>query len=287
MYSILVAGAGYTGTAIAQFFAQKKQKVWGLVRSAAGEARLREAGLQPFVADMTDAAALKDLPKAHFIVISAAPDTRDEPSYRRIYIEAVGHLLERLKKNPRPFLIVYLSSTGVYGAGQQGRIDETVEPLPDTERARILLEAEKQVLGCGMPAVIFRLAGIYGPERNMIARVREELAAPEADLPEADRWVNLIHRDDIAAAMPVIFNKAEPGSVILGVDDAPVKRSELCRWIGERLGMDDAGGADPASPCPGRQYDNGRLKALGVKLIYPTFRDGYEPILKSMESTPA
>jgi nucleoside-diphosphate-sugar epimerase len=287
MYSILVAGAGYTGLAIAAAFAQKKQKVWGLVRSSAGEAKLKEAGVRPFLADMTDPASLKDLPAAHFVVISAAPDTRDEAGYRRIYVEAVGHLLERVKKNPKPFLVVYLSSTGVYGTGQEGRIDENVEPVPDTG-ARILLEAEKQVLGCGLPAVVFRLAGIYGPERNMIARVREELAGEDPALPSVtDRWVNLIHRDDIAGAMPVLFNKAEPGSVILGVDDEPVKRRELCRWIGDRLGMEEAGGPAAAALCPGRQYANGRLKALGVKLLYPTFRDGYEPILKSMESTNA
>lgn len=273
MYHILIAGAGYTGTAIARFFSAKKQKVYVLTRSAEKAGRFAAEGIEPLVMDLTRPETLQ-LPPVHFVVMAAAPDERTEESYRRIYLEGNASLLGALSKNARPFLVTYLSSSGVWPDRGGAWTDESVEARPDTERARILYEAEKQVLGWGYPAVVLRLAGIYGPGRN---RLKARSGTPETG---KARWMNLIHVDDIAAAMPVIFKKAVEGSVLNVVDDEPVASPDFYDWLAREAGRPElAALGGEGKPQNGKRLSNRHLKELGVSLQYPTFREGYRPLL--------
>lgn len=286
MYRILVVGAGYVGAAVAGFFQSKRQKVWGVIRTEARREILENMGVIPVVADITDPATLARLPAAHFIVISPAPSERTETAYRSIYLEGIRNVLDRIQQNPQPSLIVYLSSTGVYGDCGGRKVDETVEPCPQTAKEKILAESERQVLSSELPSVIFRLAGIYGPGRNWVERLRKG----KYPAPEEDEYLNMIHLEDVVAALPVLFNKAKKGSVYLGVDDEPVKRSEFFHWLSDEmnaLGLelsDRAVLSAQASGAEGRgkQCSNRRLKELGFSFKYPTFREGYRSLLREI-----
>lgn len=280
MYRILVAGCGYVGTRIGKYFHSKKQKVWGIVRSPERKVELEHAGIAPLICDFLKPETLTQLPQVHFAVISSSPRERTAEAYRKTYLEGIGNLLKAIQKNQKPDLIVYLSSTGVYRDFNGEWVDETTPPEPDTERGKILLEAEEQVLKSGLPAVIFRLAGIYGPGRNRIESVRAGEALDFGD--EPDKYLNMIHVDDIVGAMPAIFNKAEPGSVYLGADDVPVKQSEFYAWLTHKLIPDQAHRLRQRAPdekVGGKRLINTRLKLLGVLLKYPSYREGYGALL--------
>ena len=85
----------------------------------------------------------------------------------------------------------------------------------------------------------------------------------------------MIHVDDIAGAMPLIFNRAEAGTVYLGVDDAPVLRSEFYAWLAEKFKIPCNAQKNLSLPSEGKRCANRRLKSLGYSFKYPTFRDGY------------
>jgi len=275
MDRILIAGAGYTGQRIANYFRSKNQKVWGIIRTTDRKSELQKIGAVPMIADLTRPETLSGIPPADFVVISVAPNARDEASYREVYLEGVGNLLKRIKETSAPSLVVYLSSTGVHPDLNGEWIDETTEPKPDTERGKILLEAESQVLNSGLPSVVFRLAGIYGPERNRIQFVREGKWKAEKN----DRYLNMIHVDDIVGAIPVLFKSAEAGKVYLGVDDKPVLESEFIHWIAGELNVPVSKNSSN-SLIGGKRCRNTRLKSLGFTFRYPTFRDGYTAFLK-------
>ncbi|MCB9799768.1 MAG: SDR family oxidoreductase [Candidatus Omnitrophica bacterium] len=272
MYTILVVGAGYTGSAIGRLFVEKKQKVYGLTRSEASAKELKAQGIMPWIADLTKPETLQRLPKAHFVVICPAPDSRDEESYRRIYLDGVSHFLEAFKKNPRPHLMVYLSSTSVWADCGGEWVDETVEPNPGTTRQRILYEAERQVLRSGLPVAIFRSGGIYGPGRNRLQALREGRVSAI----EEDEYMNLIHVEDIAALMPVIFKSAREGEIYAGVDDLPVKKSEYYDWLTSKLGISSVVKNRQGAAVRGKRIRNHKLKSLGYEFKYPSFREGYE-----------
>ena len=304
MYHIQVVGAGYAGSRIAAHFREKKQKVWALTHSGKRNAEFEALGITPIIADLTKPDTLEGILPAHFIVICPAPgEKKDEEAYRKIYLEGIGNYLAAIRKNPKPNLIVYLSSTGVYSDKKGEWVDETTPPEPDTEKGRILLEAEAQVLNSGFPSVIFRLAGIYGPGRNRLSRP----SVARDDSP--DRWLNHIHVDDIAGAMPVIFNKGQAGSLYLGVDGEPILQSEFNQWLADknvilrakpeessrrsfarsfcspRRGSLRMTSEEPGRTRPlGKRCSNAKLKALGYQFKYPAYREGYEAIIKETSS---
>ncbi len=282
MYRILIAGCGYVGTRVGQYFHSKKQKVWGIVRSPERKVELERAGIAPLICDFEKPETLTQLPQVHFIIISPAPRERSAEAYRKTYLGGIGNLLAAIRKNQKPDLIVYLSSTGVYRDFSGEWVDEAAAPEPDTERGKILLEAEQQVLECGLPSAIFRLAGIYGSGRNRIEAVRRGELFDFQD--EQDQYLNMIHVDDIVGAMPAIFNKAEKGGIYLGVDDCPVRQSEFYAWLLAKLTPEQAHrirerGTD--EKAGGKRLVNTRLKLLGVLLKYPSFREGYSELLHS------
>ncbi len=306
MYRFLIAGCGYVGTRIATHFSSKKQKVWGLIQTDERKAELEKFSITPFVADLTQPESLKQIPAVNFVIIAVSPRERNEVAYRKIYLTGVENLLSQLKKSLSPPFIIYLSSTGVYGDQRGEWVDEKTPPQPNSERGKILLKAEEQVIKSGLPGVILRLGGIYGPGRNRIEAFRKGLWPAGGEFPfsnfasgearphrrdesrpgqgrprasDADKYMNFIHVDDIVNSIPVLLNKAETGKVYLGVDDEPVKQSEFCTWLAEKLKIPYQSKI-VSTAISGKRCRNARLKSLGVQFRYPTFREGYSTFLK-------
>ena len=275
MYHILILGAGYTGKAIAAEFVKRKQKVFAAVRTPESAEAVAETGAQPFVCDISDPSSLENLPPAHFVVISAAPERREDSDYEAVYLKGIGNFLKSRASKPRPSLIIYLSSTGVWEDGFEGWLDETVIPNPKTKRGKILLEAERQVLDSGFPSLIFRLAGIYGSGRNRV----EALRSGNCPAGRTIQYLNMIHRDDIAGAMPYLFNQGKAGEVYLGCDDEPVLSRDFYGWLSKELGIVCPEDLLKPVSVPGKRYRNQKLKSLGFSFRYPNFREGYREIL--------
>jgi len=220
VYNILVVGAGYVGKAIIKAYAEKKQRVYGLVKSEDSAEAIESLGGIAMVADLQKSETLKKIPPAHFIVVCPAPEERTENAYRCIYVDGVGHFLRAIQNNPRPYLILYTSSTRVWGHSGPQWLDENVEAVARDEKAEILLEAEKQILECGYPSLVLRLAGIYGPNRLPLDRIKKQVPmVSERDSP----WTNRIHIDDLANICITAMEHAEDGEIFnVGTENRPV-----------------------------------------------------------------
>src|SRR5450432_3363780 len=114
-----------------------------------------------------DKAMLPHLAQAEALLVSIAPSA-DDPVLAR-FARAIG-AMKRLRS------VVYLSTIGVYGDHGGAWVEETSETEPRAERGRARLVAEGQwrALGASMqiPVHILRLAGIYGPGRNLLMKLR-------------------------------------------------------------------------------------------------------------------
>lgn len=276
MYRIQVAGAGYLGARIAGFFRAQNQKVSVLIRDPSRNEDFARKGILPYAVDLTRPETLKLVPPADFNIISVAPDESTEKAYEDIYLKGVRNYLNHLSAQPRkPRLIVYISSTAVWKDGQGESVNEDTPAEPHHRKSEILLEAEKQILESGFPAIILRLSGIYGPGRNRL----KPLLAKTWPSDTHDRYMNMIHADDVAPMLPVLFNGADLGQVYIVSDDEPVKRSDFLAWLCPKIGAEippvDSG------HVTGKQIRNQKLKSMGIQLKYPTFREGYEMILRN------
>ncbi len=274
---ILIAGCGYVGRAVGKYFASKGDEVWGLSRSPQG---LETLGVKPISADLLKAETLSGLPTVDVVILSQAP-SRASDDYHKTYVEGARNLTKVLAgKAPRKLILI--SSTRGYGQshGEALWVDESTEPEPADENAKSLLEAESVVLKSRIPSVVFRLGGIYGIGRNRLRQIRSGKAKPEF----ADVYVNRIHVDDIVRAIEILAEKGKPGEVYLGVDDWPSTQREFYTWIYDRLSIKkpalSAPGSDKKHGVSNKRCSNKKLKSLGLNFKHPSFREGYEAIIK-------
>ena len=130
------------------------------------------------------------------------------------------------------------------------------------------------------PAVILRLAGIYGPGRGYWFK---QYLKNEARIEGAGaRILNMIHRDDVAGAIIAALKSGRPGEVYNVVDDEPVTQFHFFQWLSGPLGKElpPSVPEDPEAVrkrgVTNKKVSNRRLKMeLGYQFKYPTFRQGY------------
>jgi nucleoside-diphosphate-sugar epimerase len=194
---------------------------------------------------------------------------------------------EELAQARRLTTIVYLSTVGVYGDHAGAWVDETTAPGADSIRGQKRFAAENawREFGANSAAAvaILRLAGIYGPGRNVFV----QLARGEARrIAKPGQVFNRIHVADIAQAINAAFANAARG-VFNVTDDEPSPPSDPIVFAAQLLGREPPPEIPFAQAAPSlspialsfwqdcRRVKNDKLKReLGVKLRFPTYREG-------------
>jgi len=280
MPRILIAGCGYVGQATADLFDAAGWSVEGWTQSAESAAKLAAKPYPVYGIDITDEARISVQAGVFDAIIHCASSGGgDADAYRQIYLNGARNLLDRFDGSR----ILFTSSTSVYAQRDGSWVTEESQTKPARETGRILLETEELVLGHG--GIVARLAGIYGPGRS--ALLSKFLAGEAIIDPRNDRFVNQIHRDDIAAALFLLLNRPSPAREIYNVvDDQPILQSECYRWLAETLNR-------PLPPVKKREgqrkrgdsnkrVSNAKLRGLGWSPRYSTFAEAMErSILRS------
>ena len=212
----LIAGCGYAGTRLARRLGSQGP-VLALVRAQAAAAELTREGIPAQVFDFDGAcpeAAPAMAQAAGAMVYLAPPPTagREDPRLRRFLT---------FMDSAHPEVLLYLSTTGVYGNTGGAPVDEASPTVPGEDRSRRRLDAERQAgrwcAARGVRCVIFRVPAIYGPWRLPLDRLR--LGEPVLRIEESGPG-NRIHVDDLveaclaALARPVagVFNLTDGAS---------------------------------------------------------------------------
>ena len=127
-------------------------------------------------------------------------------------------------------------------------------------------------------AIVLRFAGIYGPGRLLREKALRDgqpiVAAP-------DRWLNLVHIEDGVQAIQAAETRGQPGRSYNVADDSPVHRIDFFERLAELLNVPrprferPQGDELPPHEQTNRRVSNRRMRTeLGVRLIYPSFREG-------------
>lgn len=284
---LVIFGCGYVGTAVAERALVAGARVTALTRNAEKAAALRAAGIEVVVADLAaenwHAQIAGD---ADFVLNCVSSGGGGADAYQRSYVDGLLSILTWARTRGPVGTLVYTSSTSVYAQGDGVTVDESMSTEPSSDRAAVLVEAERLVRESGAAARrwwILRLAGIYGPGRfHLVEQVR---AGEVAGL--GTHHLNLVHRDDIVAAALAAFTApAGQGNEALNLaDDGAARKSEIVAWLAARMGVPPprftgapAGGRRAVTPD--RVIANARAKAvLGWRPSWPTFREGAASLL--------
>jgi nucleoside-diphosphate-sugar epimerase len=266
---VLVIGCGYLGRRAAARWVAAGRRVAAVTRSRAGE--LAAAGLEPVTADVLDPASLAAVPAASTLLYAVGYDRTAGAAMRDVYVGGLANVLRVVRPPER---IIYVSSTGVYGRTDGGEADEGSPVDPTEASGKVVADAERTLLAARPDAVILRFAGIYGPGRVLR---RAALLAGEPLIGDADKWLNLIHVEDGAAAV-LRAEAAAPGETFNVSDGEPVTRRAFYTLAAELLGAPPARFEPPppgSPPEPNRRVSNRRLQdRLGWRPAYPSYREG-------------
>ena len=192
--------------------------------------------------------------------------------------------------------LIYLTTLGVYGDHQGAWVDETTPPRPRPGRLDRRLKAEADWLAFGqthgIAVAVLRLAGIYGPGRNALL----QLKTGEARIIDKPGQVfNRIHVEDISRALEAVIAQGFAGLLNVA-DDLPTAPGEPVVYAAGLLGVappqpvafDEA--AKTMSPMAlsfwgaSKRVSNTRLTGeLGVRLAYPTYREGLTALAEAGE----
>ena len=274
MPRILVAGCGYVGEPAADLFHAAGWDVEGWVHSNESAARLSAKPYLVRLVDISQRAHVAEHAGTFDAVIHCASSRGgDAEMYRQIYLNGARNLLESFHAK-----ILFTSSTSVYAQHDGSCVTEESETKPRRDTSRILLEAEKVVLDKG--GIVARLAGIYGPRRS--ALLTKFLNGTATIDTENDRFVNQVHRDDIAAALFLLLNRQAHASAQIYnvVDDQPILQSECYRWLAVRLNRALPPSAKAKQPRKrgdtNKRVRNAKLHRSGWTPQYPTFAEAME-----------
>jgi nucleoside-diphosphate-sugar epimerase len=287
---VLIVGCGYVGLPLGAELVKQGHEIFGLRRTGADE--LKAVGITPLPADITRAESLAGLPRDFdWVVNCVASGGGGAGEYRELYLQGMRNLIGWLSGSPlKKFL--YTSSTGVYGQNDGELVTEASPTEPETETAKVLVETEKVLLAAAreknLPAVILRVAGIYGPERGYLLK---QYLRNEARIEgRGGRILNMIHRDDLIGVIIAALQNGRAGEIYNALDDEPVTQLNFFEWLSGTLGKDlpPSASADEATSrrrgLTNKKVSNQRLKLeLGYQFKYPNFRKGYTAELQRLQ----
>jgi nucleoside-diphosphate-sugar epimerase len=269
MSRILIAGCGYVGQATAALFHEAGWEIEGWTFSASSAKKLSRLPYTIRTVDIADHDQVRSArSKFDCIIHCASSRGGGADQYRRIYLEGVRNLLAIFAG----MRLLFTSSTSVYAQTDGTWVSELNAAEPIRETGQILREAEELVLAHG--GVVARLAGIYGPERSALL---QKFLTGEAIIDrERDRFINQVHRDDIASALFLLAQRGAP-EIYNVVDDQPILLSECYEWLAAELRqLVPPNGLITKKRKRGdsnKRVSNKKLRLLGWRPRYPTFQD--------------
>lgn len=214
--SIVILGAGYTGRHLYALATAQGFPI--LASSRTPERRLGYVPpSQRLEFDLERPDTWQNVPSdAHLIwCFPAAP------------IDSVAACAETLV--PRARRLIVLGSTAAYRpatAGGNGLIDETSAINVNMPRV-----AGEELLRCRHHAVVLRVAGIYGPGRNVLDWIRR------GRITDVNRFVNLVHVEDLAGVCLRALERARPGETYNVSDGYPRRWAEIYEVAAQRWGV--------------------------------------------------
>lgn len=272
-------GYGYVARRLAERLAARGWQIRGTTRSAEKLVRMAGQGHRGWLFERGRPLPAEAFAGVTHVLVSIPPDEAGDP-----VLDRHGADLRRLAELA---WVGWLGTTGVYGDRGGGWVDEDTPLEPSMARTDRRARAEAAWLASGLPVHVFRLAGIYGPGRNAL---RQLLDGTARRIVKPGQVFSRIHVDDIATTLEASMARPNPGRIYNVCDDEPAPPQDVVTFAAELLGVppppEEPFETAELSPMArsfyrdNRRVRNARIKEeLGVRLAYPSYREGLRALL--------
>lgn len=290
MGKLFIAGCGYIGGRIFDQAKTAGDDVTCLVRSEEKADELTKKGADVIRCSLDEASGIPHVDVAGQTLIYLVP-----PPGGGIHDQRARNFCDAMSKSGPPDKIVYMSATSVYSAKDGSVVTECSETVPVSAMGKRRLDAESvfKAYGAvtGVPVVVLRVSGIYGPGRLPLTQIHggQPLLLESESGPS-----NRIHADDLVNICLAAISKGEDGDVFNVSDGRPCSMTEYFNAVADALGvarqpqvtMEEA--RRVMTPLmlsyvsDSRIVDNTlMLERLGVQLRYPSMKDGIHASISS------
>jgi len=272
---LLIFGYGYTASNLARSLNPNKWNICGTSRSKTNDEYCDIINYEKFKIE-------KALNTSTHILLSIPPTDQGD-----IVFQDFRNLIE---KHSNIKWIGYLSTTAVYGNHNGAWVNEKTNTNPSNQQGKFRALAENQWLQFGkennIAVNIFRLAAIYGPNRNALLQVKTGKAR---FINKKDQVFSRIHVADIAEIIKTAMEKAFKNEIFNLADNYPCSTMEVNNYAANLLKLPepeiiDYEKADLSEMAKKFYQDNKRVsnnkikEMLNITLKFPTYREGLDQI---------
>ncbi|WAT02198.1 SDR family oxidoreductase [Rouxiella chamberiensis] len=269
MKKVSIIGLGWLGMPLAMALSARGYQVVGSKTTLDGVEAARMSGIECYQLNFTpgvtmecDADDLDVLLNVDALIITLPARRTVEGS--ELYFQAVQMLVDSALAHNVPRMI-FTSSTSVYG-DVEGMVRETSPLLPVTSSGKVLKELEEWFHQLPNTSVdVLRLAGLVGAERHP-----GRFLAGKTDVKGANHGVNLVHQDDVVAAVQLLLSLPRGGHTYNLCAPAHPAKQQFYPLSARKLGLPEPTFAPEPADSTGKLVDGSRIvKELGFEYQYP------------------
>lgn len=268
MKKVAIVGLGWLGMPLAMALTSRGYQVVGSKTTPDGVDAARMCGIDcyplVFLPEMQcDAADLDTLLNVDALIITLPARRTVEGS--ELYFQAVQQLVDSaLAHNVRR--IIFTSSTSVYGEGS-GTMREDSPLHPVSPSGKVLAELENWFHRLPNTSVdVLRLAGLVGADRHP-----GRFMAGKTNVQGGKSGVNLVHQDDVIAAMILLLSLPKGGHIYNLCAPAHPAKQQFYPVLARQLNLPEPQFAETAEDAKkGKVIDGNRIcKELGFEYQHP------------------
>ena len=277
MKKLLIYGYGYTASYLAETLNIENYLIIGSSREEK-KFNLDNKKVKFINNSLVNNCLLKD--DITHILVSVPPNDLGD-----IFIQNYRDIIT---KNKNIEWIGYLSATNVYGDHNGELVSESSKTKPKTKKGINRLVAEKQWLELiskfNLPIKIFRLAGIYGPNRNIKERL---IKGSVKNIFKEGQFFSRIHVEDVANILSLSMNNITKNKIYNLADDFSCNLNVIIEYLCEKnslkkpaqISFDDMSSDYKKESffLENKRVDNSLVKKDLLKNFkYPSFKEGYK-----------
>lgn len=269
--TISILGCGWLGFPAGIHLKQQDFTVKGSTTSRNKLNKLNDAGISPFLINITDKIKCEDCESFwdSDILFLNIPPGRSKPDTYLRHTSQVKAIIKILLKYKIKW-VIFASSTSVYSKyGGLKSEDDTDPSQASSESGKALLKCEELLLNKDeFDTTVIRFGGLYGYERNPIRYL-----AGKSGLKDGNKPINLIHQDDCIRIIHEVIKQNSRNMIYNAVADGHPPRREYYKSAAEHYGLETPRFLED-NTSDYRIVSNEKLKKeLNYQFLYPNPMD--------------
>lgn len=243
---LITGGSGFIGSFIVEEALNRNMETWVAVRSSSSRKFLQDTRIRFIELDFSSEENLRKQLAGHKFdyVVHAAGVTKclDKNDFFRMNTNGTANLVNVLSEPDRmPRRMVFLSSLSIFGAIREQQpykdIEPTDQPKPNTAYGESKLKAERIVKESGIPSVILRPTGVYGPrEKDYFLMAKSIKGHVDFAVGYKQQDITFVYVKDVVQAVFLALDRGKPGSAYFLTDGEVYQSATFSKLIHEALG---------------------------------------------------